>query len=102
MGQQGNGMPRATRVAIIGAGPAGLLLGQLLTVAGIDNVIIEQRSAEHVLGRIRAGILESVTVDALARAGVDQRLRAEGLVCDVGGRRTVFNPSYELAPHPGE
>ena len=93
MGQQGNGMPRATRVAIIGAGPAGLLLGQLLTVAGIDNVIIEQRSAEHVLGRIRAGILESVTVDALARAGVDQRLRAEGL------RHHGIELSYRGARH---
>jgi len=93
MGQQGNGMPRATRVAIIGAGPAGLLLGQLLTVAGIDNVIIEQRSAEHVLGRIRAGILESVTVDALTRAGVDQRLRAEGL------RHHGIELSYQGARH---
>lgn len=74
-----NRMPRATRVAIIGAGPAGLLLGQLLTRAGIDNVIVEAHSPAHVLGRIRAGILESVTVDALARAGVDARLRAEGL-----------------------
>ncbi|MEO8921458.1 MAG: FAD-dependent monooxygenase, partial [Caldimonas sp.] len=45
-----------TRVAIIGAGPAGLLLGALLAKAGIDNVIVEQRSAEYVLGRIRAGV----------------------------------------------
>ncbi|WP_373376122.1 4-hydroxybenzoate 3-monooxygenase [Cupriavidus nantongensis] len=73
-------LPTSTRVAIIGAGPAGLLLGQLLTVAGIDNVIIEQRSPEYVLGRIRAGILESVTVDALTRAGVSARLRERGLV----------------------
>ncbi|WP_432261279.1 4-hydroxybenzoate 3-monooxygenase [Cupriavidus sp. TMH.W2] len=69
-----------TQVAIIGAGPAGLLLGQLLTRAGIDNIIIEQRSPEYVLGRIRAGILESVTVDALERAGVAGRLHAQGLV----------------------
>jgi len=77
-----NGSPhsRSTRVAIVGAGPAGLLLGQLLTVAGIDNIVIEQRSPEYVLGRIRAGILECVTVDALRRAGVDGRLREEGLV----------------------
>ncbi len=55
-----NGSPnsRSTRVAIIGAGPAGLLLGQLLTVAGIDNIVTEQRGPEYVLGRIRAGILE--------------------------------------------
>jgi len=77
-----NGSPRSisTRVAIVGAGPAGLLLGQLLTVAGIDNIIIEQRSPDYVLGRIRAGILECLTVEALARAGVDARLREEGLV----------------------
>lgn len=77
-----NGSPhsRSTRVAIVGAGPAGLLLGQLLTVAGIDNIVIEQRSPEYVLGRIRAGILECVTVEALRRAGVDGRLREEGLV----------------------
>ena len=68
-----------TQVAIIGAGPAGLLLGQLLSRAGIDNVIVEQRSPEYVLGRIRAGILESVTVQALERAGVAARLHEEGL-----------------------
>ena len=68
-----------TQVAIIGAGPAGLLLGQLLSRAGIDNIIVEQRSPEYVLGRIRAGILESVTVDALERAGVAARLHDEGL-----------------------
>ena len=69
-----------TQVAIIGGGPAGLLLGQLLHRAGIDNVIVEQRSAAHVLSRIRAGVLERTTVDLLARVGVDDRLRAEGLV----------------------
>nr|WP_017396002.1 FAD-dependent monooxygenase [Acinetobacter haemolyticus] len=52
-----------TKVAIIGSGPAGLLLGQLLYKAGIDHVIIEQRSAEYVASRIRAGILEQVSVD---------------------------------------
>ncbi|NUO88621.1 MAG: 4-hydroxybenzoate 3-monooxygenase [Cupriavidus sp.] len=71
-----------TQVAIIGAGPAGLLLGQLLARAGIDNIVVEQRSPEYVLGRIRAGILESVTVDALERAGVAARLHQEGLVHD--------------------
>jgi len=69
-----------TQVAIIGAGPAGLLLGQLLARAGIDAVILEQRSPDYVLGRIRAGILESVTVDALERAGVAARLHRDGLV----------------------
>ena len=71
-----------TQVAIIGAGPAGLLLGQLLSLEGIDNVIIERRSAEHVLSRIRAGVLEQGTVDLLAEAGVSGRLRKEGLVHD--------------------
>jgi p-hydroxybenzoate 3-monooxygenase len=69
-----------TQVAIIGAGPAGLLLGQLLHRAGIEAVILEARSQEYVLGRIRAGVLEAGTVELLERAGVAQRLHAEGLV----------------------
>ena len=69
-----------TQVAIIGAGPSGLLLGQLLFKAGIDNVIIERQSAEHVLGRIRAGVLEQVTVDLLDECGVGARMHREGLV----------------------
>ncbi|MGG2097866.1 4-hydroxybenzoate 3-monooxygenase [Acinetobacter haemolyticus] len=68
-----------TKVAIIGSGPAGLLLGQLLYKAGIDHVIIEQRSAEYVASRIRAGILEQVSVDLLEQAGVDQNLKTKGL-----------------------
>ena len=58
-----------TQVAIIGAGPSGLLLGQLLYKAGIDNIIIERQSAAYVLGRIRAGVLEQGTVDALTEVG---------------------------------
>lgn len=69
-----------TQVVIIGAGPSGLLLGQLLWKAGIDNVIIERQSPEYVLGRIRAGVLEQVTVDLLNEAGVGQRMHREGLV----------------------
>ena len=68
-----------TQVAIVGAGPSGLLLGALLHRAGIAAVIVEQRSADYVLGRIRAGILEQTTVDLLERAGVGQRVHAEGL-----------------------
>ena len=68
------------QVAIIGAGPAGLLLGALLHQAGITNVILEQRSADYVLGRIRAGVLEQGTVDLLDRVGVGQRMHHEGLV----------------------
>lgn len=68
-----------TQVAIIGAGPAGLLLGQLLYKAGIDAVILERQTAAHVLSRIRAGVLEQGTVDLLGKAGVEARLKAEGL-----------------------
>ena len=71
-----------TQVAIIGAGPSGLLLGQLLHKAGIDNVIIERQTGEYVLGRIRAGVLEQGMVDLLRQAGVSQRMDAEGLVHD--------------------
>ncbi len=68
-----------TQVAIIGAGPAGLLLGQLLYTSGIDAVIVEQRSPDYVLGRIRAGVLEQVSMDLLDQAGVGARAHAEGL-----------------------
>ena len=69
-----------TQVAIIGAGPSGLLLGQLLNKAGIDNIVIERQSGDYVLSRIRAGILEQITVDLLAEAGVGERVKAEGTV----------------------
>jgi p-hydroxybenzoate 3-monooxygenase len=69
-----------TQVAIIGAGPSGLLLGQLLHRAGIDTIILEQRSKEYVLGRIRAGVLEQGAVALLDEAGCGARMRREGLV----------------------
>ncbi len=71
-----------TQVAIIGSGPAGLLLGALLHQAGIDNVIIEQRSQDYVLARIRAGVLEQGTVSMLDALGLGTRMHAEGLVHD--------------------
>ena len=71
-----------TQVAIIGAGPAGLLLGQLLQRAGVDNVILERHTGDHVLARIRAGVLEQTTADLLDEAGVGARMRGEGLVHD--------------------
>ncbi|NES10060.1 4-hydroxybenzoate 3-monooxygenase, partial [Pseudomonas laurentiana] len=81
-----------TQVAIIGAGPSGLLLGQLLHKAGIDNIILERQTPDYVLGRIRAGVLEQGTVDMLREAGVSERMDAEGLVHDgvellVAGKR---------------
>ena len=69
-----------TQVAIIGAGPAGLLLGQLLHQAGIANVILERHTPEYVLGRIRAGVLEQVAVDLMDECGVGARMHHEGLV----------------------
>ncbi|OPB33244.1 4-hydroxybenzoate 3-monooxygenase [Pseudomonas fluorescens] len=71
-----------TQVAIIGAGPSGLLLGQLLHNAGIQTLVLERQSAEYVQGRIRAGVLEQGMVDLLREAGVSQRMDAEGLVHD--------------------
>jgi p-hydroxybenzoate 3-monooxygenase len=68
-----------TQVAIIGAGPAGLLLGHLLYRAGIDAVLLERQSADYVLGRIRAGVLEAGSVDLLKDAGLGDRLSREGL-----------------------
>jgi p-hydroxybenzoate 3-monooxygenase len=69
-----------TQVAIIGAGPAGLLLGQLLHNNGIDNIILERQTADYVRGRIRAGVIERVTMDLLDEAGVGARMHADGLV----------------------
>jgi p-hydroxybenzoate 3-monooxygenase len=71
-----------TQVAIIGSGPAGLLLGALLHKAGIANVIVERQSRDYVLGRIRAGVLEQGTVNLLKSVGVDARLKTEGLPHD--------------------
>lgn len=69
-----------TQVAIIGAGPSGLLLGALLAKAGVDAVILEAKTPEYVLGRIRAGVLEQVCVDLLDEVGVGARMHREGLV----------------------
>ncbi len=71
-----------TEVAIVGAGPAGLLLGHLLRAEGIDVAIVERASPDYVLGRIRAGVLERTTTDLLHRLGIDARLNAEGLPHD--------------------
>jgi p-hydroxybenzoate 3-monooxygenase len=69
-----------TQVAIIGAGPAGLLLGQLLHKHGIDNIILERQTGDYVLSRVRAGVIERVTMDLLDEAGVGGRMHADGLV----------------------
>jgi p-hydroxybenzoate 3-monooxygenase len=69
-----------TQVGIVGAGPAGLVLAQLLHLRGIDSVVLESRSREYVESRIRAGVLEQGTVDLLVEMGVGDRLRREGLV----------------------
>jgi p-hydroxybenzoate 3-monooxygenase len=69
-----------TNVVIIGAGPAGLMLGRLLELAGVDAVILERKSGDYVLGRIRAGVLEQGTVDLMDRAQAGARMHAEGLI----------------------
>ncbi|MGB9117252.1 4-hydroxybenzoate 3-monooxygenase [Bradyrhizobium sp.] len=71
-----------TQVVIIGSGPAGLLLGQLLHKSGIDTIILEQKPKDYVLGRIRAGVLEQGTVALIEEAGAGVRMRHEGLVHD--------------------
>src|SRR5215470_8130506 len=83
------------QVAIIGSGPSGLLLGQLLHLAGIDTIIVEHRSKDYVLSRIRAGVLEQGFVEMMERAKIASRLHAEGLVhsgfdfCFAGVRRRI-------------
>ncbi|HEX5261148.1 MAG TPA: 4-hydroxybenzoate 3-monooxygenase [Gaiellales bacterium] len=69
-----------TQVAIVGAGPAGLTLAQILLGEGIESVVLERRSREHVEQRIRAGVLEQRTADILTAAGAGERMRAEGIV----------------------
>jgi p-hydroxybenzoate 3-monooxygenase len=81
-----------TQVGIVGAGPAGLMLGHLLHQRGIDSVIVENRSRDHVIERVRAGVLEQGTVDLMHEAGIGERLaregmRHEGLYIAFGGRR---------------
>ena len=71
-----------TQVGIVGAGPAGLLLSHLLHLAGIESVVVENRSRTHVEGRIRAGVLEQGTADLLLEAGVGGRMKQEGLIHD--------------------
>jgi p-hydroxybenzoate 3-monooxygenase len=73
-------VPSRAPVVIIGGGPAGLLLAQLLHLAGIESVILERQTREHVLGRIRAGVLEWGTVQVLRDAGVGERMDREGFV----------------------
>ena len=65
-------------VVIIGGGPSGLLLSRLLSIDGIDNIVLEKQSEEHVMGRIRAGVLESGTIEMLKKARVSDRLEKEG------------------------
>jgi p-hydroxybenzoate 3-monooxygenase len=71
--------PSRTQVGIVGAGPAGLMLGHLLHLAGIDSVILENRTEDHVIERVRAGVLEQGTVDLMNEVGVGERLQRQGL-----------------------
>ena len=87
-----------TQVAIVGAGPSGLLLGQLLHKAGIHNVILERQNGEYVLGRIRAGVLEQVTIDLLDEAGVRAFLKSG--VYYVPTLSTVNGYTERLAANP--
>lgn len=103
-----------TSVVIVGAGPAGLLLGRLLGLAGIDNIVLEKQTREYVEGRIRAGLLEHPTVELLKVAGVSDRLMQEGQFDEgfelrfegrrvwvpmaelTGGKKTVLYPQQEV------
>ena len=94
-----------TQVVVIGGGPAGQLLSRLLERKGIDCLLLEARSRDYVLGRIRAGVLERGTVSLMEQAGVDARLRSEGLVHDgielafSGSRHRVDFPSLVPGSH---
>jgi p-hydroxybenzoate 3-monooxygenase len=81
--------PARTQVGIVGAGPAGLMLGHLLHLQGIDSIIVENRSRQYVIERVRAGVLEQGTVDLMTHAGVGDRLAREGMRHD--GIYLAFN-----------
>ena len=88
-------MTISTHVAIVGAGPAGTLLSHLLHLAGVDSVVVERASRDHVLGRIRAGVLEWGSVEVLRGAGLADRMDVEGQIHDGtalvwGGREPFF------------
>ncbi len=89
-----------TQVCIIGAGPAGLLLGHLLRAEGVQCVVLESRSPDYVLSRIRAGVLENTTVDLMERLGLDGRMKSEGLWHDgfnlADGERLIHIDLHEL------
>ncbi len=81
-----------TQVAIVGAGPAGLLLSHLLHQAGIRSVVLESRSRAYVEQRVRAGVLEDGTRQILVRAGVGERMERQGLVHEGVNCRCPRNP----------
>lgn len=95
--------PLKTQVCIIGAGPAGLMLGHLLKAEGVDCIVLERQSPEYVLGRIRAGVLERVTVGIMQRLGLEGRMMAEGLPHDgfnlADGERLIRIDIAELTGH---
>ena len=86
-----------TQVAIIGAGPAGLLLGQLLHRHGIDNIILERQTPDYVLSRIRAGVIEQVAVDLIDEAGTGDRMHRKGLVHWHAALRRWRAPSHRFS-----
>ena len=84
-----------TQVAIIGGGPAGMLLSEMLHQAGIESIVLEQRSRAYVLSRIRAGVLEQGSVELLRKAGLGERMDREGHPHDgsaiaLSGRKSYF------------
>lgn len=89
-----------TQVVIVGGGPSGLLLSQLLNRAGISTVVLERRSRDHVLSRIRAGVLEQGTVDLIRHAGAGNRIDREGVLhhgCRVAGPAGMFRVDFAAA-----
>ena len=107
---QTNPAPTRTQVAIVGAGPAGLLLSHLLHLEGIDSIIIENRNRDYIEGRIRAGLIEQWARDLLIETGVGERMQREGLSHDgihfcfdgdqkIGERSEIHNAKAEPQPH---
>ena len=88
-----------TQIGIVGAGPAGLLLSKLLAIAGIETIVIDRQDRAYIEGRIRAGVIESGSVEAIREAGIGERMDREGLPHDGFDMLSLIHISEPTRPY---